>query len=117
MADQTSARSDGGAVQPGIAAGSGHRDGVMSAASGACDGRPIDLDLPRLVADHAEELYRYAYRLTGSVADAEDLTQQTFMTAHEKLSQFAMRRASGAGCSRCCGMHACGVRKCIAGCR
>lgn len=93
MADQTSARSDGGAEQPGVAAGNGHRDAALSAASGACDGRPIDLDLPRLVADHAEELYRYAYRLTGSVADAEDLTQQTFMTAHEKLSQ--LRDAAG----------------------
>ena len=37
--------------------------------------------------DHHEILYRYAYRLTGSVADAEDLTQQTFLVAHEKLGQ------------------------------
>jgi RNA polymerase sigma-70 factor (ECF subfamily) len=46
-----------------------------------------ELDLPRLVADHAGVLYGYAYRLTGSVADAEDLTQQTFLIAHQKLSQ------------------------------
>ncbi len=32
-------------------------------------------------------LYRYAYRLSGSVHDAEDLTQQTFLVAREKLSQ------------------------------
>jgi RNA polymerase sigma-70 factor, ECF subfamily len=44
-------------------------------------------DIARLVNDHHEALYRYAYRLTGSVADAEDLTQQTFLVAHEKLSQ------------------------------
>jgi len=55
---------------------------------------PIDLDLPRLVADHAETLFRYAYRLTGSAADAEDLTQQTFLIAHEKLSQ--LREAASA---------------------
>ncbi len=44
-------------------------------------------DLPALVADHAALLYRYAYRLTGSAADAEDLTQQTFLIAHQKLAQ------------------------------
>lgn len=32
-------------------------------------------------------LYRYAYRLTGSQADAEDLTQQTFLTAQSKWEQ------------------------------
>jgi RNA polymerase sigma-70 factor, ECF subfamily len=61
----------------------------------AMDGKSIapgiaartDLDLPRLVADHAGVLYGYAFRLTGSVADAEDLTQQTFLIAHQKLSQ------------------------------
>jgi RNA polymerase sigma-70 factor, ECF subfamily len=55
---------------------------------------PVDLDLPRLVADHASVLYRYAYRLTGSAADAEDLTQQTFLIAHQKLLQ--LRAAAGA---------------------
>ena len=43
------------------------------------------LDLPSLVAAHAEVLYRYAFRLSGSAADAEDLTQQTFLIAHQKL--------------------------------
>ena len=54
-------------------------DGPPAAAS-----RP---DITQLVLDHHEILYRYAYRLTGSVADAEDLTQQTFLVAHEKLGQ------------------------------
>ena len=45
------------------------------------------LDLRSLVADHAEVLYRYAYRLTGSIADAEDLVQQTFLVAVDKLDQ------------------------------
>lgn len=44
-------------------------------------------DLTRLVRDYHAALYRYAYRLTGSAADAEDLTQQTFLLAQEKLSQ------------------------------
>ena len=54
----------------------------------------IDLDVPRLVAAHADVLYRYAYRLTGSVADAEDLAQQTFLIAHQKVSQ--LRGPAGA---------------------
>ncbi len=41
----------------------------------------------QLVADHHQELYRYAYRLSGSVSDAEDLTQQVFLIAQQKLGQ------------------------------
>jgi RNA polymerase sigma-70 factor (ECF subfamily) len=41
----------------------------------------------RLVEDHYASLYRYAYRLTGSAADAEDLTQETFCQAQLKLGQ------------------------------
>lgn len=40
-----------------------------------------------LVEHHYELLYRYAYRLSGSAADAEDLTQQTFLIVQRKLSQ------------------------------
>lgn len=40
-----------------------------------------------LVEQFAELLYRYAYRLTGNAADAEDLTQQTFLRAHQKGHQ------------------------------
>ncbi|HTU25107.1 MAG TPA: RNA polymerase sigma factor, partial [Pirellulales bacterium] len=47
----------------------------------------VPLDITQLVLDHHEILYRYAYRLTGSAADAEDLTQQTFLVAHQKLDQ------------------------------
>lgn len=32
-------------------------------------------------------LYRYAFRLSGSAADAEDLTQQAFLTAQRKMTQ------------------------------
>lgn len=44
-------------------------------------------DLAELVERHYAVVYRYAYRLTGSAADAEDVTQQTFLTAQSKLSQ------------------------------
>ena len=40
-----------------------------------------------LVEQHYELVYRYAYRLSGSVPDAEDLTQQTFLHAQMHLSQ------------------------------
>lgn len=49
------------------------------------DDRP--LDAAELVVEHHEVLYGYAYRLTGSVQDAEDLTQQTFLVAQAKLDQ------------------------------
>ena len=32
-------------------------------------------------------LYRYAFRLSGSAVEAEDLTQQTFLTAQTKIDQ------------------------------
>lgn len=41
----------------------------------------------RLVEAHYEALYRYAYRLSGSAADAEDLTQEAFCKAQTNLSQ------------------------------
>ncbi len=52
------------------------------------------LDIIHLVADHHQVVYRYAYRLTGSTADAEDLTQQVFLQAQEKLGQ--LRQAESA---------------------
>lgn len=45
------------------------------------------LALAALVTEHSEMLYRYAYRLSGSAADAEDLTQQAFLAAHRHLDQ------------------------------
>lgn len=40
-----------------------------------------------LVEEHYALLYRFAYRLSGSRADAEDLTQQAFLTAQAKYDQ------------------------------
>jgi RNA polymerase sigma-70 factor (ECF subfamily) len=40
-----------------------------------------------LVNEHYEGLYRYAYRLSGRATDAEDLVQETFCKAQEKLNQ------------------------------
>jgi RNA polymerase sigma-70 factor (ECF subfamily) len=43
--------------------------------------------LPAWVVVHYDALYRYAYRLTGKQADAEDLTQQAFLVALRKRDQ------------------------------
>jgi RNA polymerase sigma-70 factor, ECF subfamily len=44
-------------------------------------------NLQRLIDEHLDAVYRYAFRLTGSVQDAEDLTQQVFLLAQEGLEQ------------------------------
>lgn len=48
---------------------------------------PPALDIRALIRDYHHDVYRYAFRLSGSRADAEDLTQQTFMIAHQRLPQ------------------------------
>ncbi len=45
------------------------------------------VDVAQLVVEHHQAVYRYAYRLTGSVHDAEDLTQHVFLSAHRKIGQ------------------------------
>ncbi len=51
-------------------------------------------DVARLVDEHLQAVYAYAYRLSGSVPDAEDLTQQAFLVAQQKLGQ--LRKAKSA---------------------
>jgi RNA polymerase sigma-70 factor, ECF subfamily len=41
----------------------------------------------QLVDAHYEPLFRYAFRLSGSAADAEDLTQEAFCKAQLRLDQ------------------------------
>jgi RNA polymerase sigma-70 factor (ECF subfamily) len=45
------------------------------------------ISVAQLVESHYASLYRYALRLSGSQADAEDLTQETFLRAQNKLRQ------------------------------
>ena len=40
-----------------------------------------------LVERHYDLIYRFAYRLSGSAPDAEDLAQEAFLTAQSKLHQ------------------------------
>ena len=52
-------------------------------------------DIAQLVADHHRAVYQYAYRLTGSVQDAEDLAQQVFLIAQSKIGQLRNIDAAG----------------------
>jgi RNA polymerase sigma-70 factor (sigma-E family) len=40
-----------------------------------------------LIDAHYDSLYRYAYRLSGSAADAEDLTQEAFVRTAPKIGR------------------------------
>ena len=53
---------------------------VATAAAGRCD-------IAALIARYHADVYRYAFRLAGNVVDAEDLTQQAFLVAHQRLHQ------------------------------
>ena len=59
------------------------------------DQAPRDGRLSSLIEQHYAAVYRFAYRLTGSAVDAEDLTQQAFLTAQEKLNQLRDPERSG----------------------
>jgi RNA polymerase sigma-70 factor (ECF subfamily) len=45
------------------------------------------LEIGQLIREHHADVYRYAFRLAGTQADAEDLVQQTFLIAQQKLRQ------------------------------
>lgn len=48
-------------------------------------------DMPswgELVEEHADSVYRLAYRLSGNQHDAEDLTQETFMRVFRSLKNY-----------------------------
>jgi RNA polymerase sigma-70 factor, ECF subfamily len=51
----------------------------------ATPGSPPSVE--RLVEEHYASLYRYAYRLAGCSADAEDLVQEAFVKAQAALGQ------------------------------
>jgi len=44
---------------------------------------------------HSPRVYSLAYRLTGSLADAEDLLQEAFLLVHRKLDSFKGESALG----------------------
>ena len=77
--DGGAAKGPSEAVIPAVTDGS-----LPEAGGGVADDRLL---LDRLIQTHHAPLYRYAYRLSGSTADAEDLVQQVFVIACRKLDQ------------------------------
>jgi RNA polymerase sigma-70 factor, ECF subfamily len=48
-----------------------------------------------LVERHSRNVFRLAYRLTGNQHDAEEVVQEAFLRAYQKLTQFASRANFG----------------------
>jgi RNA polymerase sigma-70 factor (ECF subfamily) len=48
-----------------------------------------------LVERHSRNVYRLAYRMTGNPHDADEVVQEAFLRAYQKLSQFAARANFG----------------------
>lgn len=48
-----------------------------------------------LVERHSHSIFRLAYRLTGNQHDAEEVVQEAFLRAYQKLGQFAARANFG----------------------
>jgi RNA polymerase sigma-70 factor, ECF subfamily len=46
-----------------------------------------EVGISQLIDEHYQAVYRYAYRLCGNFADAEDLTQKAFLNIHGNLDQ------------------------------
>ncbi len=53
-----------------------------------------EIDITDLVSQYHRGMYQYAFRLTGSAADAEDLVQEAFLIAQQKLAQLRSRAAA-----------------------
>ncbi len=56
--------------------------------------RPLAPSVAELVDPHYRAVFGYAYRLTGSVIESEDLTQQTFLLAQANLAQLREPKAT-----------------------
>ena len=48
-----------------------------------------------LVERHSQSVFRLAYRMTGNQHDAEEVVQEAFLRAYQKLGQFAARANFG----------------------
>ena len=64
---------------------------TVPAGTAGFDATGNDLLMPswdELVREHADRVYRLAYRLSGNQHDAEDLTQETFIRVFRSLSNY-----------------------------
>ena len=52
--------------------------------------------IDHLIHQYHGDVYRYGFRLSGNAADADDLAQQVFLAAHQKIDQLReVERARG----------------------
>ena len=74
-----------------------HRPMPVTTAQPTADAAPVTLDeatawtppsWDEVVREHADRVYRLAYRLTGNAHDAEDLTQETFIRVFRSLANY-----------------------------
>ncbi|MBK1788904.1 RNA polymerase sigma factor SigE [Prauserella cavernicola] len=61
---------------------------VVSAAGDQGDVAWTPPSWDEVVREHADRVYRLAYRLTGNTHDAEDLTQETFIRVFRSLASY-----------------------------
>ncbi len=60
----------------------------MAGADGSVPGAWVPPSWDEVVRQHADRVYRLAYRLAGNRADAEDLTQETFVRVFRSLADY-----------------------------
>jgi RNA polymerase sigma-70 factor, ECF subfamily len=71
-----------------------HLEATLGEAEAALVGRLVDRDesaLLEVLADHQSRIFNLALRITGSVEDAEEVTQDTFLRMLDKVQQFVGR--------------------------
>lgn len=71
-------------------------DDSPALAEGGVVSAGAQIDLAGLIVAHHAALYRYAYRLCGCAAEADDLTQQAFLVAQQRLHQLREPERAGA---------------------
>jgi RNA polymerase sigma-70 factor, ECF subfamily len=74
----------------------GMREGIETAGVETSDAEAVERTLGGerdayrvLVERHSRNLFRMAYRMTGNSHDAEEVVQEAFLRAYQKLKQFA----------------------------
>jgi RNA polymerase sigma-70 factor (ECF subfamily) len=70
------------------AAGLGSSKGPLAAAAAASSSRPGPGEFESFFTTHRDAIHRFLHRLTRNAADADDLLQETFLTAWRKRDQF-----------------------------